>query len=205
MALVLNLDLLVLVCSVGASWTFAFYAYRAWWFPSTRARREWIRYAVGALIVEQIRLGSMLFAAIEILPLPSLEIRLPLLIVGFLFCCLFPAAIALILKSRQLLLNFVFVLFSGWLELAASSDAVRGTLLDRLRLETVVYFCVVVVTIVIPVPRGGIDDEVRREAGIPGSGRWVSQPERALAALAIYFTAVGVIEIFRLGLPHPDN
>lgn len=50
-----------------------------------------------------------------------------------------------------------------------------------------------------PIFRLGITREVIAAAKLPGSGLWIEQPHRVLAAGALYFTAMAVSEIFDHG------
>jgi len=56
------------------------------------------------------------------------------------------------------------------------------------------YLLFVFVTTLLPIPPLGIRGEFRD--GIPGSGLWVSQPWRVVAFGFMYFTAVGISELF---------
>lgn len=56
------------------------------------------------------------------------------------------------------------------------------------------YLCFAGLTTLLPVPRLGIIDAYRE--GIPGSGEWVDQPQRVIAFGFLYFTTVGISELF---------
>jgi len=54
------------------------------------------------------------------------------------------------------------------------------------------YLVAVFASTFLPVPRLGITPEVIGAANLPGTGLWVDQPYRVLAAGMLYFTAVGI-------------
>lgn len=56
------------------------------------------------------------------------------------------------------------------------------------------YLCFAGLTTVLPLPRLGVTGAFRD--GLPGSGLWISEPHRALAFGFLYFTAVGISELF---------
>jgi hypothetical protein len=58
------------------------------------------------------------------------------------------------------------------------------------------YLGAVFATSILPVPRLGISPEVVDAAGLPGSGLWIEQPYRVLAAGMVYFAAVAMSELY---------
>lgn len=61
------------------------------------------------------------------------------------------------------------------------------------------YLGFVMLTTLLPVPRFGITDEIIRAQGLPGSGEWISHPEKVVAFGFLYFLANGVSELFQHG------
>ena len=59
----------------------------------------------------------------------------------------------------------------------------------------VFYLCFIFATVLLPVPRFGVTDEVLRAVDLPGEGLWVDQPWRVLAFGFLYFTATGLSEM----------
>jgi len=57
------------------------------------------------------------------------------------------------------------------------------------------YLAAVGLTTFLPIPRLGITRAVRAAADLPGSGLWVDEPERVLAAGFLYFAALGLSEL----------
>jgi hypothetical protein len=58
------------------------------------------------------------------------------------------------------------------------------------------YLVFVGATVILPVPRFGISPEYVASQHLEGGGLWIDQPHRALAAGFLYFTAVGISELF---------
>jgi hypothetical protein len=59
----------------------------------------------------------------------------------------------------------------------------------------VLYVPAVVLTALIPLPALGLSDAIVAAQGMSGGGAWVDEPQRALAAGVLYFTALGVSEL----------
>jgi hypothetical protein len=59
------------------------------------------------------------------------------------------------------------------------------------------YLAAVGLTTVLPVPSLGVTPEVIAAAHLPSSGLWVSQPYRVLAAGFLYFTGLGLSELWQ--------
>jgi len=57
------------------------------------------------------------------------------------------------------------------------------------------YLAAVFATTFLPVPELGITAAVRAAADLPGSGLWISEPQRVLAAGFLYFAALGLSEL----------
>jgi hypothetical protein len=58
------------------------------------------------------------------------------------------------------------------------------------------YLVFAFATIILPIPRLGITPDVVRTLGLQGEGLWVDQPWRVLAFGFVYFSAVGLSELF---------
>src|SRR5690606_39729714 len=69
---------------------------------------------------------------------------------------------------------------------AGSSRAARASS-RAWAMSGIAYVSSLVVTALMPLPRLGFGDAVLSQLGLPGSGAWVEQPQRAVAAGALYF------------------
>jgi hypothetical protein len=58
------------------------------------------------------------------------------------------------------------------------------------------YVIVVILTVLVPLPRLGVTPAVVAAAHLPGTGIWVDEPYRLLAAGGFYFTVQGLAELF---------
>jgi hypothetical protein len=58
------------------------------------------------------------------------------------------------------------------------------------------YLAAVFATSLLPIPALGVTAAVRDAANLPGSGLWIDQPWRVLAAGAFYFTILGLSELY---------
>jgi hypothetical protein len=56
------------------------------------------------------------------------------------------------------------------------------------------YLVFAMATTLLPLPRLGVDGVFRE--GLPGNGLWVEEPHRVMALGFLYFTAVGISELF---------
>lgn len=176
----------LLVC-----WSIAFFAARAWFYPTTPARRAWIRYGLGLMVVEMVVVTMTLMFVSMVREHGSVAWwRVGLL---GLFYAIFPLAMALAIRSQELWWNFTLIMAVRWYDCLHSNAAQLRDLTNRFGLAAVLYFAVVVSTVFIALPAFGITPEVRQQANIPGTGLWVEKPERAIGGLTIYYILLGVI------------
>jgi len=85
-------------------------------------------------------------------------------------------------------------LLSAILGQAAEGDE-RQLMMRGWAVGALAYLAAVFATTLLPVPRLGITSEVVTAAALPGSGLWISEPWRVLAAGFLYFSAVGLSEL----------
>lgn len=71
----------------------------------------------------------------------------------------------------------------------------RRFLKSQWRAGAFLYMIAVTLTTLLPVPRFGVTSATIAAMHLPGSGMWVHQPWRVLAAGAIYFAATAVSEL----------
>lgn len=67
---------------------------------------------------------------------------------------------------------------------------------DGWAVGAIAYIGSVFLTTWLPVPRLGVTSDVVAAAHLPGSGLWIDQPYRVLAAGFLYFLLIGVSELF---------
>lgn len=182
--------------SASSCWFMAGLFLTAWWWPLELDGGSWIKFGVGVLVLEFISIhsGAFLnhffstkFNASRVLTLLGL--------VGF--YSLFGVAIALAFKSWWLLGSFALLMVgrihSG---IMAQDDMSRALNQRRIVASLMLFLLLTFATVFIPMPRGGITEDLRREAWKDGgSGIWVSHPERALAMGFVYFLVLGLVEV----------
>ena len=79
-------------------------------------------------------------------------------------------------------------------------------LVARSVIGTTLFIAVVVASSLLPFPRFGITDEIASAQRTPGSsGLWVDEPHRAIGAGALYFLALGVVELLFLSWIDPSG
>ncbi|MGH7725950.1 MAG: hypothetical protein ACREOU_11040 [Candidatus Eiseniibacteriota bacterium] len=59
-------------------------------------------------------------------------------------------------------------------------------------LSATAYLGFCLATVILPVPRFGLSDEVLENVSLPGSGLWIDEPWRVMAFGFLYFTAIGL-------------
>jgi hypothetical protein len=78
----------------------------------------------------------------------------------------------------------------------APSGAERDFVKQGWGASAALYLLAVAVTTIAPVPRFGITAEVIRAADLPGSGLWIREPYRVIAAAFVYFALLGWSELY---------
>lgn len=77
----------------------------------------------------------------------------------------------------------------------APSGAERALIQRGWGVATLCYLLAVCASAFLPVPALGVDRAAISAAQLPSSGLWIEQPQRALAAGVLYFTALGLWEL----------
>lgn len=74
-------------------------------------------------------------------------------------------------------------------------DGVRKKVEAGWARSTMLYLLLTGATVMLPVPRLGISEEVVDAAEIGGGGLWVEQPQKVIALGALYFSALALLEV----------
>ena len=122
-------------------------------------------------------------------------IRLLVVLVGF--YSLFVLGFALAFKTWWPLVSFWGLTVNRLLGLMmgqAPTGEARLFLQRSWAVTAIFYLVFAGLTVMLPIPALGVTGAFRE--GIPGSGLWVSEPHRVLAFGFLYFTAVGISELF---------
>jgi len=85
---------------------------------------------------------------------------------------------------------------SGLLLIGQATDEERLAMQRGWAACAICYLVFVGATVILPVPRFALTPDYVAGQHLTGGGLWIDQPHRALAAGFLYFTAVGVSELF---------
>lgn len=77
----------------------------------------------------------------------------------------------------------------------APSEDGRMFMMRSWAVGVMAYLGAVFATTLMPVPELGVDAAARAAANLPGGGLWIDEPQRVLAAGALYFGALGLSEL----------
>lgn len=171
--------------------------YHVWRAPLEVEEGRWINLGVGVLTMEFILLHAGTFLGAQAIAAGNDGNRL-LGIAGILaFYCLFVGAIALAFRSPSLAYSFLWLIGGRFVATALGVGRQDGELLlAHSIVGSVIYFALVIGSVVVPIPRLGITAELAARHRLPGSsGTWVDEPHRAIAAGALYFLLFGIAEV----------
>lgn len=181
--------------SAGSCWFMTGLFLMAWFWPLRLEHGAWVKLGVGVMVLEFISVHSGAF--LNHFFTTRLNASRILTLLGFVgFYSLFGVAIALAFKSWWLLGSFALLMLGRIHSGITANDPMSKAINQRRTITSVVlYLLLTFATVFVPFPRGGITEEICREAWSGGgSGLWVDHPERALAMGAIYFLVLGWIE-----------
>ena len=188
-------DLAGRLWAAGSCWVMASLFFLSWWWPRSIDHGRWVKLGVGILAIEFLVIHSSAFLISASAAKPGAGRTRSLIGLGALYV-FFGIAIALAFRSWEILASFLAVM-SGrfWTVWTAPEGASTAMFRFRAAAGTVLYLVLVFLTILLPVPQGGITPEVLREVWPnAGSGLWQRHPETALATGAVYFLVLGLIE-----------
>jgi len=173
---------------------------RVWRTPLSVDGGSWVPFAVGLMVLEFILLHSGAFmGSLVVGDIP--RGRKVLLFLGMVAMYgLFALGFSLSVGSWAIMKVYAFLMAGRYLTVMFASPQDRPLLLLRSGVGVVFYLGAVFLTLFIPVPEGGLDHGVLEQV-YPnrGSGVWERQPEVAIAAGVLYFTAMGVFELLLTG------
>jgi len=168
----------------------------AWVAPGTFARNI-VPTLMLTMLLEFIIIHSSSFLGSVALGTGRLKRSARMVLFLCLFYTVFVAAFAAAFKTWWPLVSFWVLTGNRLLGLVlgqAPGGEARIFMQRSWAIGVLFYLLFVFVTTLLPIPALGVTGEFRR--GIPGSGLWVSEPWRVVAFGFMYFTAVGVSELF---------
>lgn len=192
-----------------SSWILAGLFYRTWQQPLQIENGAWVRlgFAVLGLELVSVLAGVFVYGIAD----PEVEVQLNDLVLQgnkhralrrrllVFFSGLFAIAggvIAWVAGSWWMLLGFSGMMVSRASGMLNDGEDANRRQFKRFSISLVVFFLVVILTVVIPFSPDGLTPEVMDQI-IPnrGTGLWTDHPERILLLGLIYFGIVGVIEL----------
>ena len=127
----------------------------------------------------------------------SLKKRVQAFLGLFVFYSLFAYGFAKMVDSFQILYVYGFIMLGRFITIIIASGEGKSQILSRSAFGTMVYMAAVFATLFIPVPELGVTHEVLEQV-YPDrrGGEWEQNPEIAIAAGIIYFSALALYEIY---------
>ncbi|NKB35095.1 MAG: hypothetical protein GKR91_18520 [Pseudomonadales bacterium] len=173
-----------------------------WRDPMSWDDGNWVRLGVGLMALEFVLLHSGAFISAMIATKDKISKKLQIAAGLMLFYTLMVVGFAYSFDSIQLLWIFGAVSLSRLITALTNASEGAQTMMARSALGIILYMAAVFGTIMLPIPELGISTEILNEV-YPGRGGgvWEREPERAIAGAAVYFAALGLVELFILGPP----
>jgi len=164
---------------------------------------RYVSLGVGIIVLEFILVHSGIFMAgianrqsPEAIAMGSLQKTELLLLV---FYTLFAVAFAYAFQSYELLMIYLCVMVGRTMGIVTQPENSSQEAITRSAMSAFFYLGAVFVTLFVPLPELGLSNSVLNEV-YPnrGSGVWERKPEIALAAGILYFTALGIAELYMI-------
>ena len=171
-----------------------------WIAPAFGNGLHWIKFVVGLAVLEFVIAHSGIFMGSIAVSNDSRAKRIAAFAgIGALYS-LFAVAFSFIAGGFEIIQIFVLVMVGRFITIASTSRDERALLMMRAVISAIVYFGLVMVTTISPMPRFGITREIAHSIDWGGAtGLWITQPHRPIAMLTIYFLLLGCLEIWYFG------
>lgn len=170
---------------------------QVWVSPMSVSNGLWVRYGVGLMALEFIILHSGVFMGSMAASTESLKTRVQAFSGLFVFYSLFAFGFAKTVGSYEILYVYGFLMLGRFVTIVIASGEGKSQILSRSGFGALVYMAAVFGTIFIPIPELGITHEVlERVYPDRGGGEWEQNPEIAIAAGIIYFSALALYELY---------
>lgn len=161
-----------------------------WMFPLAFGGSG-VRNAMLVMLVEFILVHATGFLGVAVLAENASRLRKVGMLTGFAMLYLvFIAAFAMAFDAWWPLLAFGWLLLGKLGIVFGARDAASRAAQDAPQawaMSALAYIVAVFATLFLPVPRLGLGEGVLAQLQLPGSGAWVEQPHRVIAAGALYF------------------
>lgn len=170
---------------------------RVWKDPASVEGGRWVSMGVGIMILEFVLVHS----GTAVGHLGISEGTVARKMAGFAglgaLYLAFAAVISLAFKSRSLLTTFLVVMAGRFVTVVVGiSQNDARFLYVQSGAAAILYFFVVFGTLFGPLPRLGLTAEAAEKYRPPGEGTWVDQPHLPIGGGVIYFTLLGLLDLF---------
>jgi len=183
--------------SILSCWYMTLRFWNAWWSPLVADNGVWVNFGVGIMVMEffVVHSGGLLTGAS--ISAKNTKKRWTFLSGLIVFYMAAAMLISYLFGSWALFNSFAFIMFcrliTGFFAVSENNlDAVT----QRSVMSGVLYIFVCFLSVLVPFPKGGLTERVLSQFYKDGGeGIWNREPQRALAAGAIYFFLMGVYEL----------
>ena len=168
---------------------------RTWIDPMSVSGGSWVTFGVGIMVLEFVLIHSgAMMASWQASKSSSFA---KTIIVATCFYGLFAGAMAAAFNSWDLFLVFSAVMVTRWARILFDPSHAREEAIRRSGMSVLFYLIAVFVTLFAPIPELGITSSVLNDVYPDrGSGAWERDPEIALAAGVLYFSMLGIAELW---------
>lgn len=170
--------------------------YRTWVDPLAIENGAWVKFGVGLLLLEFLFVHSSAFMG-HMARLGERGKRIAALLGFVAFYGLFAAAMIAAVDEPRLAWVYAGVMagrtFAGWSDARGSETAMMATW----ALSVVLYLACVFSSVMLDWPHLGLPPQLGMQLlGTGGGGVWEEEPHRAIAAGAVYFALLALLELF---------
>ncbi len=181
---------------------------QVWRDPLSIDQGSWVRFGVGLMVLEFVLLHSGAFIAAMVATRQHLKGKLKLLGILLLFYSLMVWGFAVSFESAALVWIFVAVTagrVAAAITAGADGKLAAGAMAARSAIGLLLYLFTVFASVFLPIPEWGITPSIVADVYPDrGNGVWEVEPQRAIAAAAVYFLLLGMAELFILGPVRTD-
>ena len=172
--------------------------YRTWVDPLAIENGAWVKFGVGLILLEFVFVHSSPFMGF-IAGIAQRGRRMAAFLGAAAFYGLFAAAMIFSVNEPRLAWVYFGVMagrtWAGWADARDEMDLMAGA---TWALSVVMYLGCVFASVMVDWPHLGLPPELGSKIlGSGGDGVWEAEPHRAIAAGAVYFAALALLEAFR--------
>ncbi len=170
-----------------------------WMDPMSIDDGSWVRFGVGIMVLEFVLIhsGALMASMRDESKGKTTWEKIKLFGVAFGFYGVFAGAMALAFKSWTLFITYSLVMFTRWQGLVTHPSNAKQEASFRSGVSILYYLLAVLLSVVVPWPELGVSHAIVSDVYPDrGTGHWEKNPETALAAGVVYFTLIGLTELY---------